>query len=299
MYGLVNDKNAFSFTDIEVTVPANSEVDANQIVYQIESSNQKSIMRQLAAEMSNVKVITDRNMAVKVNILDLNISPVNYKALTRSVALANLYNYSFTCDAVMRDDSKHFEHLLKILDDGGVMSQADTQLINFLLSNENGYGRPKFLVDQIFHKMAFGQIDVTNDAVEYRREIGQLRPYKNDTFLPATSYVNNDNTITTAAWGNITAMAANPAVGTNTLSVAADERSSVVLAGYLRLNTKLSMNMTRIIIYHMFLRNYLLRGIERTTAPVLKNLRALAPDVAELRQNDDINRQVKRFNDED
>ncbi len=310
MYNLVNDKNAFSFTDVDFSVSSNYDVDANQIVYQIESSNQKSVMRQLAAEMSNVKVITDRNMAVKVNILDLNIAPVNYKALTRSVAMANLYNYSFTCDAVMRSEGKHFEHLLNILDGGvengtpvnQILSQGDTLLINFLLSHENGYGRPKFLVDQIFHKASFGQIDhISNN---YRREIGQLRPLTTDTFNPATSYLDKNNVLTPANWGNIAALAQDPTAGvTNTMALTApgagSNRNAVVLAGYLRLNTKLSMNMTRIIIYHMFLRNYLLRGIERTTAPVLKNLRALAPDIAELRQNDDINRQVQRFNEND
>jgi hypothetical protein len=61
----------------------------------------------------------------------------------------------------------------------------------------------------------------------------------------------------------------------------------------------LSKNMFKIVAYHMFLRNYLLRNIEQANAPVLRNLKALAPDIIELRQGDDIDAQINRFNDED
>jgi hypothetical protein len=159
LYSVLNDKNAFSFLDMDLYGKFTNEekTDANQLIYQIESSNQKAVMRQLCANNSKTKIITDRGMAIKVNILDMNISPVNLKALTRSVPFANLFNYSFTCNEVLKD-SAHFKKIVEFLDKDEEVLINNKDILNFLLSNEDGYGRPKFLTDQLYAKAAFGSI---------------------------------------------------------------------------------------------------------------------------------------------
>ena len=135
----------------------------------------------------------DRSAEWLLNLVDLNIVPINIHAMMRDVPLANLYNYSYTFEQMVaamlgqnvtdiegrsldqKDpmqpnairDTKQL--LVKMLIDPYVDIPSDvfgsdlwdigsTGLVHRLFRGDTstGMGRPKFLSDEIFGKVLFG-----------------------------------------------------------------------------------------------------------------------------------------------
>lgn len=120
------------------------------------------------------------------NIVDLNIVPINIHAMMREVPLVNLYNYSHTFDRLAIDvlyDRDEAKKLKGELCNGlpSPTSARDALLASLINPHDPGYGavglydkhvrgmmagvgdnkhlgRPKFISDQLFNKVLFGQL---------------------------------------------------------------------------------------------------------------------------------------------
>lgn len=138
-----------------------------------------------------------------LNIIDLNIVPINVHALMRDIPLANLYNYSYTCDRLLIElyyglKNKNAQKLMDQLCSGNTTSEnidltsAKDMLVALLLnpyreidhSNSDlvhqmfvgataidGLGRPKFISDQIYNGVIFGQM---YDSPKKHAEFGPM-----------------------------------------------------------------------------------------------------------------------------
>lgn len=142
-----------------------------------------------------------RNRLEIQNIIDLNIVPINVHALMREIPLANLYNYSYTFDRLIIElyyglkNNEARKLIADLCDDNtGKLSRitsAKDMLVALLLQpymevwsagtdGENYYekyvksmlvgvanngelGRPKFLSDQVYNKVLFGEVYVSRD----------------------------------------------------------------------------------------------------------------------------------------
>jgi hypothetical protein len=120
--------------------------------------------------------VMNRKDAVVFNIIDMNIMPINVHALRKEIPLANIYNYSCTFDAYIKDS-------LRLKFDEKVGSEAsDTHQLMYTmctapyakLNNKDYYvhlkslmqgdttldfeGRPKFVSDQLWNKVLFNEV---------------------------------------------------------------------------------------------------------------------------------------------
>ncbi len=130
-----------------------------------------------------------------LNIIDLNIVPINVHALMRDIPLANLYNYSYTCDRMIIElfyglKNKNAQKLIEQLCNASATVNPATNgiaeltsakdLLTALLLNPyreitaaegdlvhqmfvgataiDGLGRPKFISDQIYNSAIFGEM---------------------------------------------------------------------------------------------------------------------------------------------
>lgn len=133
---------------------------------------------------------TNRKSERLMSLIEMNIMPLNVNALMRSVALANLYNASFTFEQMTASmmhiqlnqlDSKSLvgtngpssvkEAFLLLLQDpyrevsreiygNPLMKRGTSAPIQRIFRGDNGLGmgRPKFLSDQVFNKALFGSV---------------------------------------------------------------------------------------------------------------------------------------------
>lgn len=162
------------------------------IIYAIESTNQEEELTKIINKVKADKRDNNRMSECIINLLDLNIIPINLNVLMKEIPLFNIYNYDYTFELlVIRMYNKKFKDFK---DSVGVFDKIrDTQdaLIAFLFhpyinldvaaennrntkmylganvpvrdnsefisrimrgDNNLGLGRPKFLSDQIFNK---------------------------------------------------------------------------------------------------------------------------------------------------
>lgn len=142
------------------------------------------------------KTLTENTTDLEVlNIIDLNIVPINVHALMREIPLANLYNYSYTCDRMIIElfyglKNKNAQKLIEQLCNASATANPATNgiaeltsakdLLTALLLNPyrkisadegdlvhqmfvgataiDGLGRPKFISDQIYNSAIFGEM---------------------------------------------------------------------------------------------------------------------------------------------
>jgi len=159
------------------------------IVQLTESSFRDEQIRKIVEHIA--KSIDENKTDLDVlNIIDLNIVPINVHALMRDIPLANLYNYAYTCDRMIIElfyglKNKNAQKLMDQLCDGNTTSEiidltsAKDMLVALLLhpyrdiTHDNGdlvhqmfvgataidgLGRPKFISDQIYNSAIFGQM---------------------------------------------------------------------------------------------------------------------------------------------
>jgi hypothetical protein len=134
------------------------------------------------------------------NIVDLNLIPINIHALARDIPLAFLYNYAYTFDRLAVDNfypgSARAAKVIKNLcagngDDKVVIDSAKDAFLSSLINPEynpfsngtvdvyenyvkpmmvgatgNDLGRPKFISDELFGKLLFGEIYKTGQYSE-------------------------------------------------------------------------------------------------------------------------------------
>lgn len=121
-------------------------------------------VKKLVAYVSNQQAdqytfkLDNRDDARILNIIDLNIVPINIHALVKEIPLVNIYNYSYSFDSFMTK----FARLPEVIfvknpyEDVGV-DQARIDMMFSLLQNrsENNLQYPRFLRDQLHKKALF------------------------------------------------------------------------------------------------------------------------------------------------
>lgn len=156
----------------------------NETIRNMETPQRQDKIRSLIKYLTH-KDLKDKKLDI-LNILDLNIVPINVHALMREVPLVNIYNYAYTYDRLIVDlyygsKGKKAAQLLNDLCVEGksqINSNLDA-LVQLLIHphrkinlQEYGFvrnmlaghadsgelGRPKFLSDQIYNKALFGEL---------------------------------------------------------------------------------------------------------------------------------------------
>lgn len=168
-----------------------------------ESSNQEDTLNDFidSLKATTTNAITNRESARIMNIIDLNIVPINVHALMREIPLVNLINYSYTCDRIIQDtlypDAQLRENNTSIILESDQVTSTKALMCKMLLypyaplSNTEYYGylgrivtgdsgldlgRPKFLGDQLWNKALLNELyqlpRVINDRGQRPDEAG-------------------------------------------------------------------------------------------------------------------------------
>jgi len=159
----------------------------------VESSNQDEELSHIANRVDGTTNNTNsRDLERILNLIDMNVIPINYHALMRDIPLANLYNYEYTfeqmvasmygeqtrlytevganaiSDATTRNSRQMFLRLLVNpylpvpieLYGSETSDVGSTGFVHRIFRGDNnlGMGRPKFLSDQLFNKALFGSL---------------------------------------------------------------------------------------------------------------------------------------------
>jgi hypothetical protein len=154
-----------------------------EVVQLTESGDRDESIKKIVSSVTGDK----QSQADKIiqNIVDLNIIPINVHALMREIPLANLFNYSYTFDRlivqVLYGNTKfadkivkeqcsntmeirsYKDMLAKLLIDPHVQISPDmtgpffAKMLGGVMRGEigNGWGRPKFLSDQLMPKVFY------------------------------------------------------------------------------------------------------------------------------------------------
>jgi len=179
--------------------PINPIQDLQKVLEIIESSNQEEGVRHLADRVGGDSgrgglVGNGRAEERILNIVDMNIIPINVHALMRNIPLANLYNYEYTFEQMVAsmygEQATRYtttpgapgaisdattlntrEMFLRLLVDpylelntnmygSDVRDTGSTGYVHRIFRGDNnlGMGRPKFLSDQLFNKVLFGSV---------------------------------------------------------------------------------------------------------------------------------------------
>lgn len=186
----------------------------DEIIDLTESSNQEESIKKLLLSIATKSTsgLDNRKNARIYNIIDLNVVPINVHALVRDVPYAPTINYAYSCDRLIQDhllphgitDHNNEDHKLypttqeakntnqlmcKMLMDPYV-SLTNTEyfgLFQRIVTGDNGLGldRPKYISDQLWNKVLFGdqyQMPHTNskpDESGPRSDNAQVRALQN------------------------------------------------------------------------------------------------------------------------
>jgi hypothetical protein len=131
-----------------------------------------------------------RTNAQIMNILDLNIMPINVNALMRDVPLTNIYNYSYTFDKVL-SSCYGYKNIPRIWNHINNTQDSFVQLLinpYYVISGTDNFykhigrimigvsdmnlGRPRFLSDQLWNKVLVQS--VYNTSVPYNAEVSGI-----------------------------------------------------------------------------------------------------------------------------
>lgn len=168
----------------------------------VESVNVKSKRNDLAACVKPDEKCQSRSKMRVLNILDLNIVPINMHMLAREIPLINLYNYSYTFDKFIAElilgrgsecpkdingvNGSHKRMLCLLLSKPHVIIPKGIDDVNFKRIITGGLGlglgRPKFLGDELYNKCLLGNVyegGPTNRLDEGGPTIHSLSIYKN------------------------------------------------------------------------------------------------------------------------
>jgi len=173
---------------------------ASDIIEVVKSSDQEGQIIKIATSVSDEPASRDsRDVERILNIIDLNVIPINVHALMRDVPLVNTYNYVYTFEQMAAsmynqqaanirtltaaDTLSARQMLLRMLFDPYMQISEDNRLkeygsdlydlgsagfIHRIFRGDNaaGLGRPKFLSDQMFGKALFGNLYTGSDFDE-------------------------------------------------------------------------------------------------------------------------------------
>lgn len=169
----------------------------SDILAMTESTSVDSKRTLLAQAVTAATISSDRKDVVVRNLIDMNIVPINVRALMREVVLINIYNYSYTWDQMVLDMFKYHPRSV-LADDTAAVSSGDLlnprdvfvrllidpyQPLDMATYYNNvplimsglmglGLGSPKFLGDQFYNKALLGELYPNMES--YIRYNGQM-----------------------------------------------------------------------------------------------------------------------------
>jgi hypothetical protein len=255
--------------------------------------------------------LEDRQQLRIYNILDMNIVPINLHAMQREVPFINILNYSYTFDQLVKnyfgDDTRDL--LVSQLQDNINTDKTRDALVKFVAhplgvrtprdyvtnvyqlmngTDTTKLGRPKYLSDQLWNKVLINTLyendgnfakpnyDIIN--ADMRRFPGvptqQAIQYSvNPTIMPALAV---SNTLTYYNRDNVTQVN----VGGNLVDYA--------YKGFLRYNSKLVRYLEWFTQLQRISRYIMRDELEWVQDPVVQGSDALAEEVTEFRNNNDV-----------
>jgi hypothetical protein len=238
---------------------------------------------------SNPAERSSRGDMATYNIIDMNISPVNFNAMRREIPLVNIYNYAYTFDSVVSDvvqgigneDSlgmvapgdrfthdvlvalcKHPYHPI-----GQLVYHKTISNIAHGSSSIDLYGRPKFISDQLWQKALFGS---AQPGVVAMPNVARRDGHNN--FAYDSGQVN----YTIASRGQIELKLLVPDDG-----VATNKRfgSSLKALGRLRFDTKFIRNLFFLTNAHRIMLHKINKEISQIRLPVVSDFSAVSDEI--------------------
>lgn len=163
-----------------------------------EATDQDRVLERLTAGITSGRSEpgqSDRAGMRSRNIADLNIMPINVHAIMREAPLANIYNYEYTFDQMLSQmltgaadgvEALHTAAMQPYVgNDSGLKTLMNMTILPYRKVDATEYtsggagiprifrgqtgvglGRPKFLSDQLYNKVLFGEIYGTNNTDE-------------------------------------------------------------------------------------------------------------------------------------
>jgi hypothetical protein len=164
------------------------------LINAVETSNQDDEIMKMVYSIDKQVTLIDRHKERILNIVDMNIIPINVHALMRDIPLANLYNYTYTFEKMivsmygneldqfitsttgeykksLNSAKNTKDAFLALLVNPYAEVNVDTYgsdvhelgtagFVHRIFRGDNalGLGRPKFLSDQLFSKALFGNL---------------------------------------------------------------------------------------------------------------------------------------------
>lgn len=231
------------------------------IIELVESKNVKARRNELAACISETEKCQSRSKMRAMNILDLNIVPINMHMLAREIPLINLYNYSYTfnkmmaemilgrgkeCPANIPRPGEYREMLCHMVCNPYAIVEHGhiNPLIQRIVTGGLGLGmgRPKFIGDELYNKCLLtslrkGEI-MPDGSVNPDIDQGGVTIHNLQSVVDAIGKVGNDNMVADFAPGAFMSdymmIAYDPTAGDSLTTVAAQvpiSALSTALAG--------------------------------------------------------------------
>lgn len=250
------------------------------------------------------RTTSDRSALRLFNILDLQVSPVNFSAFMREVPFTNLINYSYTFDRMTHDFilPDYLSSLGGPLTNDNVLIKPNIEaktvkqvLIKFLLHpyaqftdaeyllllfgvfggmNDFGLGRPKFLNDQIFNKVLL--------TSPYNLLLNLLKQIQSNAIDVGNNYQVQG---LKALASQIAAGIAPPASydpmknlyfpkdrGVSTVALDAAKQMQLVQVGRARFDTKLVRNVCWLVTLQLIMRHSITKHLSWIDTPVIRGL---------------------------
>jgi hypothetical protein len=155
----------------------------SDVLAMTESSFGQQKRMELAQAITDSQIALSRRDVAIRNLLDLNIVPINIRALMREVVLINLYNYSYTFDQMVVDmfgyhPSSPLANASVVVPPSELRNPKDVfvrllidpyqsldmatyyQNVPYIMSGliGDGLSRPKFIGDQFYNKALLGEL---------------------------------------------------------------------------------------------------------------------------------------------
>lgn len=188
-----------------------------EVIDLTESSFKDNKLKEIGEHLISDKNLSKESLEVQ-NILDLNIVPINVHALRREIPLVNIYNYAYTFDRLLVDllygghgnanarkiikelcevSNENREQFIRnskdalvqlMLDPYMIVNNSYAQVEGMMIGRSgDGLGRPKFINDQIYGKVLFGNAYVSKGSYS---EIGPIESRNVGTLTQSEGLLN-------------------------------------------------------------------------------------------------------------
>lgn len=163
-------KETFQMDQSTSTVIVNSE---NMFSNNVKDSMFSYVNSIHSNDLVKVNELQNRNAAILLNIVDLNVVPINVHAMMRDIPLANIYNYAFTFDVFVSKEINEGDLILKLLKNPYDNIENNEEFRNMMVSGQHKYRmyKPKYLSDQVYNKV----LNNPSEVVQKRKNSKLIR----------------------------------------------------------------------------------------------------------------------------